>query len=85
MKCLKILSRPSRNSPTHFSFYRALSCCAVFLFMTACASNRVEPPTYDCAAKPDTPPTFAWAFRVPEATPTDRASQAVGRHYAGPT
>ncbi len=38
---------------------------------------------YDCAAKADGSP--GWVFRAPEATLADRRSNALGKHYAGPT
>lgn len=39
---------------------------------------------YDCAAKADGSGP-AWTFRAPEATLADRRSNALGKHYAGPT
>ena len=39
---------------------------------------------YECQAKADGSGT-AWVFKAPEATLTDRAGQALGKHYAGPT
>jgi hypothetical protein len=40
---------------------------------------------YECAAKPDQPSTYEWAFRAPEAVLSDRSGRALGKHYAGPT
>jgi Protein of unknown function (DUF3455) len=40
---------------------------------------------YECAAKPDQPSRFEWAFQAPEATLVDRNGRALGRHFAGPT
>lgn len=40
---------------------------------------------YECAAKSDEPSGFAWTFKAPEATLTDRAGRSIGKHYAGPT
>ena len=40
---------------------------------------------YECAAKPDAPSAFAWTFRAPEATLSDREGRPIGKHYAGPT
>jgi hypothetical protein len=40
---------------------------------------------YECAAKPDQPATFEWAFRAPEAALADRSGHSIGKHYAGPT
>ena len=40
---------------------------------------------YECAARPDQPATWEWAFRAPEAVLTDRAGRVIGKHYAGPT
>ncbi|HXD41318.1 MAG TPA: DUF3455 domain-containing protein [Ramlibacter sp.] len=40
---------------------------------------------YECAAKPDQPSTFEWAFRAPEAALADRSGRVIGKHYAGPT
>lgn len=40
---------------------------------------------YECAVKPDDPSGFAWTFKAPEATLTDRAGRSIGTHYAGPT
>lgn len=40
---------------------------------------------YECAPKPGESSAFAWAFRAPEATLSDRSGRALGKHYAGPT
>jgi hypothetical protein len=40
---------------------------------------------YECASKPGEPSAFAWTFRAPEATLSDRSGRALGKHYAGPT
>ncbi len=40
---------------------------------------------YECAAKSDEPSGFAWTFKAPEATLTDRTGRSIGKHYAGPT
>jgi hypothetical protein len=40
---------------------------------------------YECAPKADTPGTWAWQFRGPEATLSDAAGKTVGRHFAGPS
>ena len=40
---------------------------------------------YECAPKPGESSAFAWTFRAPEATLSDRSGRAIGRHYAGPT
>ncbi len=40
---------------------------------------------YECAAKPDQPSAYEWAFRAPEAALVDRAGRPLGKHYAGPT
>ena len=52
------------------------------LFLEALASG-VQ--IYECAPKPDQPDQYAWLFRAPEATLTDRAGRPLGKHYAGPT
>jgi hypothetical protein len=39
---------------------------------------------YDCAAKADGSGP-GWVFKAPEATLADRRSNALGKHYAGPT
>ena len=39
---------------------------------------------YECAAKADGSGP-GWVFRAPEATLSDRRSNALGKHYAGPT
>jgi len=40
---------------------------------------------YECAPEPGDPSAFAWMFRAPEATLSDRSGRALGKHYAGPT
>ena len=40
---------------------------------------------YECASRPGESSTFAWTFRAPEATLSDRSGRALGKHYAGPT
>lgn len=40
---------------------------------------------YECAAKSDEPSGFAWTFKAPEATLTDRSGRSIGKHYGGPT
>jgi len=40
---------------------------------------------YECAPKPGESSAFAWTFRAPEATLSDRSGRALGKHYAGPT
>jgi hypothetical protein len=40
---------------------------------------------YECAPKPIEPSAYAWTFRSPEATLSDRSGRALGKHYAGPT
>ncbi|MBK8184498.1 MAG: DUF3455 domain-containing protein [Candidatus Competibacteraceae bacterium] len=42
-------------------------------------------PIYECAAKPEASSGFAWNFKAPEATLTDRSGHLIGKHYAGPT
>ena len=40
---------------------------------------------YECASKSDSPSTFEWVFRAPEAALADRSGRSIGKHYAGPT
>jgi len=40
---------------------------------------------YECAPRPGESSAFAWTFRAPEATLSDRSGRALGKHYAGPT
>jgi hypothetical protein len=40
---------------------------------------------YACEAKPETPTTFAWTFKAPEADLLNARGEVVGSHFAGPT
>ncbi|MEJ8859548.1 DUF3455 domain-containing protein [Variovorax robiniae] len=40
---------------------------------------------YECAPKAGDSSSFAWTFRAPEATLSDRSGRPLGKHYAGPT
>jgi len=39
---------------------------------------------YVCAAKPNLPDAYDWAFKAPEANLFDAGGHRIGRHYAGP-
>jgi hypothetical protein len=53
----------------------------VFLFATAATGSQI----YVCTAKTDSPDTFAWVFKAPQAELRNDAGDLVGMHSAGPT
>ena len=52
------------------------------LFLEALATGSQ---VYECVPKADEPGFYAWAFKAPEATLTDKSGQPLGKHYGGPT